>query len=143
MRDVEKMSAELAEREARLIKARARYERWRRAALAFAVLGVVTALALIVTLLIQVNHTQAALESCTVPGRPCYEQGQQRSAEAIAALVAAQQQAIKDAEANDVADLNTTKANAHRIQVVLGILDRQYPEAARAVRAELEGKSKP
>lgn len=141
--DVDKMSAELAEREARLIKARTRYERWRRATLAFAAMAVTASLALIVALLVQVNHTQAALESCTVPGRACYERSQEQGAKAIASLIAAQQKAITDAEANDAADLKTTEANAHRIQVVLGILDRQYPEAAAAVRAELEGKSKP
>ena len=141
--DVDQMSAELAEREARLIKARTRYERWRQATLAFAALALVACMALIIALLVQVNRTQAALESCTVPGRPCYQEGQRRTADVIGQIVEGQRKAISDAEANDIADLHTDQANATRIRIVLGILDQQYPDAARAVRAELEGKAKP
>ena len=138
--DVEALSADLSQHEDRLIRARARAERWTRLLILFGAATLAACLGLIVFLLVQVNHTQAALESCTVPGRPCYERSMQQSSAIVARLITEQQQAVQDAEANDVSDLKITQANAERIKIALGILDRQYPEAAAAVRAELQQK---
>ena len=78
-----------------------------------------------------------AIQDCTTPGGECYERSQRQSALLVGQIVKAQQVAVATGSAPARENLSLTKANAQNIQVVLGILDREYPEAAAAVRAEL------
>lgn len=121
-----------------LIRARTRYERARHLAV-FLVAALLSAvLGLIVVLLVSVQNTQAALESCTVPGRACYKDSQRRSAVLIGELIDAQNTAVANGSKPSRENLTLTKANSERITIALAILEQQYPEAAKAARAQIE-----
>lgn len=132
------LPASLSEQDLDLIRTRTRYERARHLAVFLVAALLAAVLGLIVVLLVSVQNTQSALESCTVPGRACYKDSQRRSAALIGELIDAQNQAVSNGSAPSRENLTLTKANSERITIALAILEQQYPEAARAARAQIE-----
>lgn len=129
--------AELREREPAIRKAHARYEIARRALNIITTSAAVAAVGLMIYLAGSANAGAEAIQDCTTPGGECYERSQEQTALVVGQIVKAQQDAVQTGSAPSRENLTLTKANAQNIQVVLGILDRQYPEAAAAVRKEL------
>ena len=118
-------------------KAKRRWETARRLLTVLTTLAMVSAVGLLIYLAGSANAGAEAIQDCTTPGGECYERSQRQSALLVGQIVKAQQVAVATGSAPARENLSLTKANAQNIQVVLGILDREYPEAAAAVRAEL------
>ena len=118
-------------------KAKRRWETARRLLTVLTTLAMVSAVGLLIYLAGSANAGAEAIQDCTTPGGECYERSQRQSALLVGQIVKAQQDAVTTGSAPARENLSLTKANAQNIQVVLGILDREYPEAAAAVRAEL------
>lgn len=118
-------------------KAKRRWEVARRVLHVLTSLAAVVAVGLLIYLAGSANAGAEAIQDCTTPGGKCYERSQKQSAALVGQIVKAQQDAVQTGSAPARENLTLTKANAQNIQVVLGILDREYPEAAAAVRAEL------
>ena len=134
---------EISDREPRVARARARYELAKRVFQSATALIAVACLALLIYLSASANAAADAVRDCTEPGGSCYTRSQQRSAEIVGQLIEAQEHATTQGSAPARENLTISKANAQNIAMVLAILDRQYPEAARAVRAELSKEGKP
>jgi hypothetical protein len=133
---------EISAREPRVQKARARYELVKRALQAVTALVAVACLALLIYLSASANAAADAVRDCTEPGGACYTRSQTRTAQVVGQIVKAQEKAVATGSAPARESLAVSKANAHSLAVVLGILDREYPEAAAAVRAELSREGK-
>lgn len=117
--------------------ARRRYEVVRRALQVLAGLILVSCLGLLIYLAGSANAGAVAIQDCTTPGGKCYERSQAQSAALVGQIVDAQTDAVATGSAPSRENLVLTRRNAQNIQVILGILDREYPEAAAAVRREL------
>jgi hypothetical protein len=128
---------EIAAREPRVHRARARYELASRLFKAFVAAGLAAAIGLLIYLAGSANAGAEAIQDCTTPGGKCYERSQAQSAMLVGQIVKAQQDATVKGSAPSRENLTLTKANAQNITLILAILDEQYPEAAAAVRAEL------
>lgn len=138
---VEQVVQEISEREPRVRKARARYEMVRRALQVITSLAAIVAVGLMIYLAGSANAGAEAIQDCTTPGGECYERSQRQSAVLVGQIVEAQRKAASQGSVPSRENLALTKANAQNLQVVLGILDREYPEAAAAVRRELGVKN--
>lgn len=128
---------EISAREPRVARARARYELAKRVFQGVTALVAVACLALLLYLSASANAAADAVRDCTEPGGSCFTRSQQNTARVVAQIVKAQQDAVKTGSAPARENLTISKANAQNITVILGILDREYPEAAQAVRAQL------
>lgn len=120
-----------------LSKAKRRWEIARRLVQIVTTLAACTAVGLLIYLAGSANAGAEAIQDCTTPGGECYERSQQQSAALVGQIVEAQQQAVQTGSAPARENLELTRANAQRIQVMLAILDEQYPEAAKVARAQL------
>lgn len=128
---------EISAREPRVARARARYELAKRVFQGVTALVAVACLALLLYLSASANAAADAVRDCTEPGGACFTRSQQNTARVVSQIVKAQQDAVKTGSAPARENLTISKANAQNITVILGILDREYPEAAQAVRAQL------
>lgn len=129
--------ADLIAREPRVRKAHARYEVVRRLLQLVATVCLVACMGLLIYLAGSANAGAEAIKDCTTPGGECYERSQAQTAQVVGQIVKAQQQAVQTGSAPARENLVLTKTNAQRIQVMLAILDEEYPEAAKVARAEL------
>lgn len=118
-------------------RAKRRWEVARRLLTIVTAAAAVAAVGLMIYLAGSANAGAEAIRDCTTPGGQCYERGQAQQAIAVAQIVEAQRQGQQQGSVVTRENLSLTKANAQRIQVILGILDQEYPEAAAAVRKEL------
>jgi hypothetical protein len=137
---VDAVVQQISEREPRVRKARARYELAARLLKAATTVILLTCLGLLIYLSASANAAADAVRDCTEPGGTCYQRSQAQSARIVGQLIQAQEKAATTGSAPARENLTISKANAQNIQVILGILDREYPEAANAVRAELNIK---
>lgn len=122
-------------------KAKRRWEMARRLLTILTSMVAVAALGLLIYLAGSANAGAEAIQDCTTPGGQCYERSQAQSAALVGRIVEAQQTAVATGSKPARDNLELTRINAQNLQVVLGILDREYPEAAAAVRAELGVKA--
>lgn len=123
-------------------KAKAKWEIARRALLVLTTACVLAALGLLVYLAGSANDGTEAIRDCTTPGGECFKRSQEQTGKAVAQIVEAQRQVAAEGSAPSRENLRLTQQNSANIQVILGILDREYPEAAAAVRAELSKEGK-
>jgi hypothetical protein len=128
---------EITNREPRVQRARARYELANRLLRVIVAIMLAASLGLLIYLAGSANAGAEAIQDCTTPGGECYERSQAQTAVVVGQIVKAQQDAAIQGSAPSRENLTLTKANAQNISVILGILDREYPEAAAAVRREL------
>lgn len=128
---------EISNREPRVQKARARYELAHRLFRGVSAVVLATILGLLIYLTASANAGAEAIQDCTTPGGECYERSQRQTGVVVGQIVKAQQDAAIQGSKPSQENLVLTKANAQNITIVLGILDREYPEAAAAVRREL------
>jgi hypothetical protein len=106
----------------RLVSAQRRYLLARRImGTALLVLGITVA-GLLLVLSLQTRGIAQGVESCVVPGGVCYDRATRSSVE-------------------NTQNLQVTRENRDAIRRILAILEREYPDAAEAVRAELEGSN--
>jgi hypothetical protein len=138
---VAKVVQEISDREPRVQRARARYEMARRAVQVITSLCAVAAVAILIYLAGSANAGAEAIQDCTTPGGACYERSQAQSAALVGQIVESQQKAVQTGSAPSRENLALTKQNAANLALVLAILDREYPEAAAAVRRELGVKN--
>lgn len=139
---VEAVVQEISAREPRVQRARARYELAKRLFHALTAVCLVACLGLLIYLSASANAAADAVRDCTEPGGSCYVRSQQRTAQVVGQIIKAQEKAATQGSVPARENLSISKANAQNITVMLGILDREYPEAAAAVRAELSKEGK-
>jgi hypothetical protein len=118
-------------------RAKRRWEVARRLLTILTATATVAALGLLIYLAGSANAGAEAIRDCTTPGGQCYERGQAQQAKAVAQIVDAQRKGQQQGSVVTRENLTLTRANAQRIQIILGILDQEYPEAAAVVRKEL------
>lgn len=127
----------LAHVDPHVAQARRRYEVVKRTLQVLVGLCSAASVALLIYLAGSANAGAQAIQDCTTPGGECYERSQAQSGALVGQIVEAQQKAVATGSQPARDNLELTKANAQRIQVMLAILDEQYPEAAKVARAEL------
>lgn len=118
-------------------RAKRRWEVARRLLTIVTSAAAVAAVGLMIYLAASANAGAEAIQDCTTPGGKCYERSQAQTAQVVGQIVTAQQQAVQTGSAPARENLTLTKTNAQRIQIMLAILDEEYPEAAKVARAEL------
>lgn len=134
---VDAVVQEISAREPRVARARARYELVKRILQGITAACLVASLALLIYLSASASDAADAVRDCTEPGGSCYKRSQEQTGAIVGQIVDAQRKAAAEGSKPSRDNLTMTKANALNITVILGILDREYPEAAAAVRAEL------
>ena len=139
----EQVVAELETTQDARIRAKAKAEMARRAAVVAAGLCLLLTVVLGGWCLVTVTAGTAAIQSCTTPAGACYRDGQARTAEAIRQITRAQEDVAARGSKPGQETLATAQANAEKLDRVLGILQAQYPAAAKAVQAELQKEGTP
>lgn len=134
---IEAAVADLSTKDVRVHRARARYELANRLFKGAIAVAAATSLGLLIYLAGSANAGAEAIQDCTTPGGECHTRSQKQTAVVVAQIVAAQREAAATGSAPARENLRLTQTNAQNLNVILGILDREYPEAAAAVRAEL------
>ena len=135
--------AELETTQDARIRAKAKAEMARRAAVVAAGLCLLLTLILGGWCLVTVTAGTAAIQSCTTPAGACYRDGQARTAEAIKQITRAQEDVAARGSKPSQETLTTARDNAAKLDRVLAILQAQYPAAAKAVQAELQKEGTP
>lgn len=129
------------ETEPRVSAARKRYELAKAVTAIATTLLVTASFALLLWLSASANATANAIRDCTQPGGQCYRDAERRTGLIIHEIDASNSRWQTQGSVPAQASLEQTRTNGRNISIILGILDREYPEAAKAVRAELKDQA--
>lgn len=124
----------------KVIQHRMRYELLTKALRTVVGVALVACLGLLIYLSAAANDAAEAVRGCTEPGGGCYQRSQAQSGALVAQIVQAQRDAVANGSVPVRENLKLTQTNAANIETILAILDRQYPDAVKLVRAELDRK---
>jgi len=120
-----------------LIRRRARADVFRRAWVGLLGITGLVSMALLIFLSLGANKAADAIADCTNPAGVCYKSSVNLNKANMTALIEAQALGIDKGSTPAKATLVQSRLNADNLRIILGILDQQYPDAAKAVRAQL------
>lgn len=121
-----------------LIRSRARADLFRKASIGLLTLTSVLTVALLIWLSLGVARSAKAIEDCTNPTGTCFQATEARLAANTAIINQASENSAMRGSEPAKRSLNQSYQNGRDIQVILGVLDSQFPDAAKAVRAQIK-----